>query len=289
MVSQGSGNTNDQPLYDRLWGSGFLPTKYQGTKFRSNGDPVLYLSNPPGVDAATRRRMLDDLSRLNHEQLDRQGDPEIATRIAQYELAWRMQSSVPELTDVSQEPEHIFDLYGPDAHKPGTFAANCLLARRLVERGVRFVQLFHRGWDQHTKLPQQIAGQCRDTDQASAALVLDLERRGLLDDTLVVWGGEFGRTVYCQGRLTAADYGRDHHPRCFTIWMAGAGIKAGLTYGATDEFSYNITENPVHIHDLHATLLHCLGIDHERLTFKFQGRYHRLTDVAGKVVREILA
>ncbi|HVX11277.1 MAG TPA: DUF1501 domain-containing protein [Pirellulales bacterium] len=289
MVSQGSGNTNDQPLYDRLWGSGFLPTKYQGTKFRSTGDPVLYLSNPPGIDAATRRQMLDDLSRLNHEQLDRQGDPEIATRIAQYELAWRMQSSVPELTDVSHEPEHIFDLYGPDARKPGTFAANCLLARRLVERGVRFVQLFHRGWDQHTKLPQQIAGQCRDTDQASAALVVDLQRRGLLDDTLVVWGGEFGRTVYCQGRLTATDYGRDHHPRCFTIWMAGAGIKAGLTYGATDEFGYNVVENPVHVHDLHATLLHCLGIDHERLTYKFQGRYHRLTDVAGRVVREILA
>jgi hypothetical protein len=289
MVSQGSGNPNDQPLYDRLWGSGFLPTKYQGTKFRSHGDPVLFLSNPPGVDAATRRQMLDDLARLNQQQLDEQGDPEIATRMAQYELAWRMQSSVPELTDVSSEPEQVFDLYGPDSRRPGSYAANCLLARRLVERGVRFVQLFHRGWDQHTKLPQQIVGQCRDTDQASAALVVDLERRGLLDDTLVVWGGEFGRTVYCQGRLTADDYGRDHHPRSFTIWLAGAGIKPGMTYGATDDFGYNVVENPVHVHDLHATLLHCLGIDHERLTFKFQGRYHRLTDVAGKVVRDILA
>lgn len=288
MISQGSGNPNDQPLYDRLWGSGFLPTKYQGTKFRSTGDPVLFLSNPPGVDAGTRRQMLDDLARLNQEQLRQQGDPEIATRIAQYELAWRMQSSVPELTDVSSEPEHVFDLYGPDSRKPGTYAANCLLARRLVERGVRFVQLFHRGWDQHTNLPKQIVGQCRDTDQASAALILDLERRGLLDDTLVVWGGEFGRTVYCQGRLTAEDYGRDHHPRCFSIWLAGGGIQPGIAYGATDDFSYNIVENPVHVHDLHATLLHCLGIDHERLTYKFQGRYHRLTDVAGKVVREIL-
>jgi hypothetical protein len=269
MVSQGSGNRNDQPLYDRLWGSGFLPTKYQGTKFRSTGDPVLFLSNPPGVDAATRRQMLDDLAKLNQQQLDQQGDPEIATRIAQYELAWRMQSSVPELTDASDEPEHVFELYGPDSRKPGTFAANCLLARRLVERGVRFVQLFHRGWDQHTKLPQQIVGQCRDTDQASAALVVDFERRGLLDDTLVVWGGEFGRTVYCQGRLTADDYGRDHHPRCFTVWLAGAGIKPGIAYGSTDDFSYNIVENPVHVHDLHATLLHCLGIDHERLTYKF--------------------
>ncbi|HEV3339511.1 MAG TPA: DUF1501 domain-containing protein [Pirellulales bacterium] len=289
MISQGSGNPNDQPLYDRLWGSGFLPTKYQGTKFRSTGDPVLFLSNPPGVDAATRRQVLDDIAKLNERQLVERGDPEIATRIAQYELAWRMQSSVPELTDVSQEPEHVFELYGPDARKPGTFAANCLLARRLVERGVRFVQLFHRGWDQHTNLPKQIVGQCRDTDQASAALVTDLAQRGLLDDTLVVWGGEFGRTVYCQGRLTADDYGRDHHPRCFTVWLAGAGIKPGTTHGVTDDFGYNVVQDPVHVHDLHATLLHCLGIDHERLTYKFQGRYHRLTDVAGKVVREILA
>jgi len=289
MVSQGTGNPNDQPLYDRLWGSGFLPTKYQGIKFRSSGDPVLFLSNPAGVADGTRRRMLDDLARLNQLKLDSTGDPEIATRIAQYELAYRMQTSVPELTDVSQEPEHVFELYGADSRKPGTYAANCLLARRLVERGVRFVQLFHRGWDQHTSLPKQIAGQCADTDQASAALITDLERRGLLDDTLVVWGGEFGRTVYCQGKLTAEVYGRDHHPRAFTIWLAGAGIKPGLSYGQTDDFSYNITENPVHVHDLHATLLHCLGIDHTRLTFKFQGRYHRLTDVHGEVVKELLA
>ena len=289
MVSQGSGNPNDQPLYDRLWGSGFLPTKYQGIKFRSTGDPVLFLSNPEGVADGTRRRMLDDLARLNQLKLDATGDPEIATRIAQYELAYRMQTSVPELTDVSREPEHVFELYGADSRKPGTYAANCLLARRLVERGVRFVQLFHRGWDQHTSLPKQIAGQCADTDQASAALITDLERRGLLDDTLVVWGGEFGRTVYCQGKLTAEDYGRDHHPRAFTVWLAGAGIRSGLSYGQTDDYSYNITENPVHVHDLHATLLHCLGIDHTRLTFKFQGRYHRLTDVHGEVVMELLA
>jgi hypothetical protein len=289
MISQGSGNPNDQPLYDRLWGSGFLPSKYQGVKFRSVGDPVLYLSNPEGLDQGARRRFLDDLSQLNQLKLEEAGDPEIATRISQYELAYRMQTSVPELTDVSQEPAHVFDAYGPDSRKPGTFAANCLLARRLVERGVRFVQLFHRGWDQHTNLPKQIAGQCRDTDQPSAALVDDLAQRGLLDDTLVVWGGEFGRTVYCQGKLTAEDYGRDHHPRCFTMWLAGGGIKPGMTWGATDDFSYNIVENPVHVHDLHATLLHCLGIDHEKLTFKFQGRYYRLTDVHGKVVREMLA
>jgi hypothetical protein len=288
MVSQGTGNPNDQPLYDRLWGSGFLPTKYQGIKFRSQGDPVLFLSNPQGVADGTRRRMLDDLARLNQLKLDETGDPEIATRMAQYELAYRMQASVPELTDVTNEPEHVFELYGPDSRRPGSYAANCLLARRLVERGVRFVQLFHRGWDQHTSLPKQIAGQCADTDQASAALVVDLERRGLLDDTLVVWGGEFGRTVYCQGRLTADDYGRDHHPRAFTIWLAGAGIRPGLTYGRTDDYSYNIIENPVHVHDLHATLLHCLGIDHTRLTYKFQGRYHRLTDVEGEVVRDLV-
>ncbi|HEY3965110.1 MAG TPA: DUF1501 domain-containing protein [Planctomycetaceae bacterium] len=289
MISQGSGNPNDQPLYDRLWGSGFLPSKYQGVKFRSVGDPVLYLSNPDGLDQAARRRFLDDLSQLNQLKLDEAGDPEISTRIAQYELAYRMQTSVPELTDVSREPEHVFDAYGPDSRKPGTFAANCLLARRLVERGVRFVQLFHRGWDQHTNLPKQIAGQCRDTDQPSAALVEDLAQRGLLEDTLVVWGGEFGRTVYCQGKLTAEDYGRDHHPRCFTTWLAGGGIKPGTSYGTTDDYCYNIAENPVHVHDLHATLLHCLGIDHTKLTFKFQGRYHRLTDVHGKVVQEILA
>ena len=289
MISQGSGNPNDQPLYDRLWGSGFLPSKYQGVKFRSVGDPVLNLSNPDGLDQSARRRFLDDLAQLNRLRLDEEGDPEIATRISQYELAFRMQSSVPELIDVSSEPEHIFEAYGPESRKPGTFAANCLLARRLVERGVRFVQLFHRGWDQHTNLPKQIVGQCRDTDQPAAALVEDLAQRSLLDETLVIWGGEFGRTVYCQGKLTAEDYGRDHHPRCFTMWLAGGGIKPGITYGATDEFSYNIVENPVHVHDLHATMLHCLGIDHTRLTFKFQGRYYRLTDVHGKVVREILA
>jgi hypothetical protein len=289
MISQGSGNPNDQPLYDRLWGSGFLPSKYQGVKFRSVGDPVLYLSNPDGLDDATRRRFLDDLSKLNQLKLDEAGDPEISTRITQYELAYRMQTSVPELTDVSKEPDHIFEMYGPDSRKPGTFAANCLLARRLSERGVRFVQLFHRGWDQHTNLPKQIGGQCRDTDQPSAALIADLKQRGLLDETLVVWGGEFGRTVYCQGKLTAEDYGRDHHPRCFTVWLAGGGIRPGTSFGVTDDYCYNIAENPVHVHDLHATLLHCLGIDHTKLTFKFQGRYHRLTDVHGKVVKEILA
>jgi hypothetical protein len=289
MISQGTGNPNDQPLYDRLWGSGFLPTKYQGVKFRSIGDPVLYLSNPPGFSAEDRRRFIDDLGALNRLEMNEFGDPEIATRIAQYEMAYRMQTSVPELTDLSKEPEHTFELYGPEARKPGTFAANCLLARRLAERGVRFIQLFHRGWDQHTKLPKQIVGQCHDTDQASAALVQDLKERGLLDDTLVVWGGEFGRTVYCQGKLTADDYGRDHHPRCFTIWMAGGGAKPGITYGETDDYCYNITRDPVHVHDLNATILRCLGIDHTKLTFKFQGRHFRLTDVAGKVVNPILS
>ena len=289
LLSNGTGNPMDQPLYDRLWSSGFLPTTHQGVKFRAGGDPVLFLSNPAGFDATARRRMLDDLAKLNQMQFAEFGDPEISTRIAQYELAYRMQTSVPELTDVSGEPAGAFELYGPEARKPGTFAANCLLARRLAERGVRFIQLFHRGWDQHTKLPSQIAGQCRDTDQPSAALITDLKQRGLLDDTLVVWGGEFGRTVYCQGRLTKEDYGRDHHPRCFTIWVAGGGIKPGLTHGETDDYSYNVASNPVHVHDLHATLLHCLGIDHTRLTFKFQGRNHRLTDVHGEVVKAILA
>ena len=288
MISQGTGNPNDQPLYDRLWGSGFLPTKYQGVKFRSLGDPVLYLSNPPGFAPDDRRRFIDDLGQLNRMQLDEFGDPEIATRIAQYEMAYRMQTSVPELIDLSKEPARTFELYGDDARKPGTFAANCLLARRLAERGVRFIQLFHRGWDQHVKLPKQIVGQCRDTDQASAALVQDLKERGLLDDTLVVWGGEFGRTVYCQGKLTADDYGRDHHPRCFTVWLAGGGVKPGITHGATDDYCYNITSDPVHVNDLHATILHCLGIDHTKLTFKFQGRHFRLTDVAGNVVKPVL-
>ncbi|QDU95281.1 DUF1501 domain-containing protein [Lignipirellula cremea] len=288
MVSKGTGRSG-QPLYDRLWGSGFLESRFQGVKFRSEGDPVLFLSNPAGLTEAGRRQTLDDLAALNEMHLAQTHDPEISARIAQYELASRMQTSTPELMDTSDEPQHTFDLYGPDAKKPGTFASNCLLARRLVERGVRFVQLFHRGWDQHTQLPTQLPLQCQDTDQAAAALVQDLGRRGLLEDTLVVWGGEFGRTVYCQGELTAENYGRDHHPRCFSIWMAGAGVKSGLTYGATDDFSYNVAENPVHVHDLHATLLHCLGIDHERLTFQYQGRHHRLTDVHGKVVNDLLS
>jgi hypothetical protein len=287
MVSAGSGN-GDQPLADRMWGSGFLPTKYQGVKFRSGGDPVLYLSNPAGFSQSDRRRFLDDLSKLNQLEIDKFGDPEISTRIAQYEMAYRMQTSVPELTDLSKEPARIFDLYGPDSRKPGTFAANCLLARRLAERGVRFIQLFHRGWDQHNQLPKNIALQCGDIDQACAGLIQDLKERGLLEDTLVVWGGEFGRTVYCQGKLTADDYGRDHHPRCFTVWMAGAGVKPGITHGETDDFCYNITRDPVHVHDLHATILHTLGIDHTRLTFKFQGRHYRLTDVAGSVVKSVL-
>ncbi len=289
MISQGSGNPADQPLYDRLWGSGFLPSKYQGVKFRSVGDPVLNLSNPPGLDAAARRQTLDDLAALNQQKLAEVGDPEIATRIAQYEMAYRMQRAVPELTNVADESPHTFAMYGPESRTPGTFAANCLLARRLCERGVRFVQLFHRGWDQHVHLPKQITGQCSDTDQPAAALVADLKQRGLLDDTLVVWGGEFGRTVYCQGKLTADDYGRDHHPRCFTVWLAGAGIKPGISHGQTDDHSYNVVSDGVHVHDLHATLLHCLGIDHTRLTFKFQGRHHRLTDVGGSVVTPILA
>ena len=288
LVSQGSGNPADQPLYDRLWGSGFLPSRHQGVKFRAQGDPVLFLANPPGVDAAMRRRFLDDLAALNQMRQAEVGDPEIQTRTAQYELACRMQTSVPELTDVSREPASTFALYGQDARTPGSYAANCLLARRLAERGVRFIQLFHRGWDQHTNLPRQITGQCRDTDRASWALVTDLKQRGLLDDTLVLWGGEFGRTVYCQGSLTAQNYGRDHHPRCFTMWLAGGGIKPGVTLGETDEFSYNVVRDPVAVHDLHATLLHCLGIDHRRLTFRFQGRHHRLTDVHGEVLERVL-
>jgi hypothetical protein len=287
MVSQGKGGS--QALADRQWGSGFLPSKYQGVKFRSGADPVLYLSNPDGYEAPARRRFLDDLARLNDLKLRDYQDPEIATRVAQYEMAYKMQSSVPELTDLSKEPDSIFDLYGPDSRKPGTYAANCILARRLAERGVRFIQLFHRGWDQHGNLPRDIRLQCEQTDQPSAALVMDLKRRGLLDDTLIVWGGEFGRTVYSQGVLTETDYGRDHHPRCFSMWLAGGGIKGGVTYGETDDFSYNITENPTEVHDLHATMMQCLGVDHLKLTFKFQGRHYRLTDVHGKVIREILA
>ena len=278
-----------QPLYDRLWGSGFLPSKFQGVKFRSVGDPVLFLSNPTGLDTKTRRRMLDDLGKLNQLNLNKFGDPEIATRIAQYEMAYRMQTSVPELLDASKEPERVTKAYGPDVAKRGTFAANCLLARRLCERGVRFVQLFHRGWDQHRNLPTDLPKMTRATDQPTAALLNDLKERGLLKDTLVVWGGEFGRTVYCQGKLTPTNYGRDHHPRCFSMWLAGAGIKRGVTIGETDDFSYNVTKDPVHIHDLHATMLHCLGIDHKRLTFKYQGRHHRLTDVHGEVMKKMLA
>lgn len=288
MVSSGSGRSG-QPLYDRLWGSGFLPTRYQGVKFRSVGDPVLFLTDPDGIDRNARRRFLDDLGKLNTIKYEDFGDPEILTRVAQYEMAFRMQTSVPELTDLSNEPESTFKLYGDEARKPGTYAANCLLARRLLERDVRFVQLFHRGWDQHRNLPDQIRKQCADTDQGSAALVKDLEQRGLLKDTLVVWGGEFGRSVYSQGAMTEDNYGRDHHPRCFTIWMAGAGIKTGITIGETDEFSFNVTADPAHVHDLHATILHLLGIDHEKLTFKYQGRNFRLTDVHGQLMQKSLA
>ncbi len=279
----------DQPLYDRLWGSGFLPTRYQGVKLRGGKEPVLYLANPAGCSPELRRQMLDDLGALNDLRHNETGDPETLTRIAQYELAYRMQMSVPELTDLSREPQSVLDMYGPDVQKPGSYAANCLLARRLAERGVRFIQLYHMGWDQHGDLPNQIRSQCRDTDRPSAALIRDLKQRGLLDDTLVIWGGEFGRTVYSQGQLTATTYGRDHHPRCFSIWMAGGGIKAGYTHGETDEFSYNIVRDPVEVFDLNATILHLLGVDHTRLTYKFQGRDFRLTDVRGKVVKEILA
>ena len=279
----------DQPLYSRLWGNGFLPSIHQGVQFRSGGDPVLYLQNPDGVDAASRRKMLDRLAELNALQFADLGDPEINSRTAQYEMAFRMQTSVPEVTDLSQEPPTTYELYGEEARKPGTFAANCLLARRLAERDVRFIQLYHPGWDQHGNLPGAIRRQCADVDRAGAALVQDLKQRGMLEDTLVVWGGEFGRTNYSQGKLTATDYGRDHHPRCFTIWMAGGGIKPGMVYGATDEFGYNVVENPVDVHDLQATLLRQLGIDHEKLTYKHQGRYYRLTDVHGQVVKALLA
>ena len=288
MTSRGSGRVG-QALYTRLWGSGFLPSRYQGVKFRSQGDPVLYLSNPEGVSRARRRMFLDDLSALNRIQQEEFLDPEIETRIAQYEMAYRMQTSVPELMDLSSEPESTFDLYGEAAREPGTYARHCLVARRLVERGVRFIQLFHRGWDQHRALPVQLPKQCADTDQASAALIEDLEQRGLLDETLVVWGGEFGRTVYCQGTMTNETYGRDHHPRCFTIWLAGGGLKPGLTYGETDDFCYNAVDKPVHVHDLHATLLNQLGVDHTKLTYPYQGRQFRLTDVGGEVIRELVS
>lgn len=282
-------NRGGQALYDRLWGSGFLPSKHQGVKFRSSGDPVLYLSNPDGMSRELRRKTLNHISELNQAHLGEFADPEIETRIAQYEMAYRMQTSVPDLTDLSSEPESTFELYGEDARKPGTFAYNALLARRLSEKGVRFVQLFHRGWDTHGGLPKQLRARCGETDQASAALVKDLKMRGLLDDTLVIWGGEFGRTVYCQGGLSETSYGRDHHPRCFSMWLAGGGIKGGTVHGETDDYGYNIAKDPVSVHDLHATILHLMGIDHERLTYRFQGRRYRLTDVHGHIVKPILA
>jgi len=287
MVSVGRSG-GDQPLYDRLWGSGFLPSQFQGVKFHNGPDPVLFLSNPAGVTTQARRQFLDDLADLNRINAEKYADPEISARISQYEMAFRMQSSVPELTDISKEPEKTFERYGPDSRKPGTFAANCILARRLAERGVRVIQLFHRGWDQHGDLPKNIAKQALDTDQPTAGLIQDLKERGLLDDTLVVWGGEFGRTVYSQGKLTADSYGRDHHPRCFTVWLAGGGARRGVTIGETDDFSYNIASDPVHAHDLNATILHLLGIDHTALTYKFQGRYFRLTDVHGELVTKAI-
>ncbi len=289
LTSTWTGRKSAQALYNRLWGAGFLPSRHAGVALRSQGDPVLYLSNPEGLDAGTRRNMLDALAKLNEKQFNAVGDPEIQTRIAQYEMAFRMQTSVPDLTDISNEPQHILDMYGPEAQTPGTFAASCLLARRLIERDVRCVQIFIRGWDQHGNLPKDIRNQCHDVDRGQAALVKDLKQRGLLDDTLVIWGGEFGRTTYCQGTLTKENYGRDHHPRCFSMWLAGAGIQPGMTYGETDDFSYNVTESPVHIHDLNATILHQLGVNHERLSFRYQGRDFRLTDVHGNVVQGILA
>ncbi|MFN5074862.1 MAG: DUF1501 domain-containing protein [Planctomyces sp.] len=288
MISRPSGPTNAQPLHERMWGAGFLPPRYQGVRFSPGKDPVLYLSDPPGISRERRRGMLDDVAELNRLHAESDADPEISARIDQYELAFRMQRSVPELTDMSGESESVFAAYGPESKKPGTFAANCILARRLAERGVRFVQLYHRGWDQHGSLPSGIRSQCFDTDQPSAALVRDLEQRGLLEDTLVIWGGEFGRTVYSQGTLTTTDYGRDHHPRCYSMWLAGGGIRGGTVYGETDDFSYNIVRDPVHVHDLNATVLHLLGISHTALTYRFQGRDYRLTDVHGTVVDGLL-
>ena len=285
MVSKNKGG---QPLVSRLWGSGFLPSTFQGVRFRSGSDPVLYLKNPAGIDSRSRQLMLARLRELHQLDLDKSADPQLESRIQQYELAYRMQMSVPEVVDVSNEPEHVFKAYGEDARNPGTFAANCLVARRLAELGVRFIQLYHPGWDQHGGLQAGISKQAKETDQASAALVQDLKQRGLLEDTLVIWGGEFGRTNYCQGKLTQNSFGRDHHPRCFSIWMAGGGVQAGSSYGATDEYGYNVQENGVHVHDLHATILHQLGIDHERLTFKHQGRWYRLTDVHGDVVNGVI-
>jgi hypothetical protein len=289
MTSFGTGRANDQPLYDRLWGSGFLPTQHQGVRFRNSGDPVLYLSDPAGISRPMRREMLDEIAALNQRDFEAFGDPETSTRISQYEMAFRMQMSVPDLVDVSKEPKHVLDSYGPDVTKPGTYAANCLLARRLAERDVRCIQLFHMGWDHHGGLPNAIRGQCRDTDQPTTALIKDLKQRGMLDDTLIVWGGEFGRTIYSQGTLTETNYGRDHHPRCYSIFMAGGGVKKGTTYGETDDYSYNIVRDPVHVHDLNATLMHLLGINHERLNYKFQGLDMRLTGIAGNLVKGVLA
>ncbi len=289
MTSRDKEASCGQLFFEHYWGSGFLPSRFQGVKLRSEGDPVLYLSNPKGMSREVRRGILDDLAELNEMRHETEGDPEIKTRIAQYEMAFRMQTSVPEVADISKEPQKVLDMYGPDVKRPGSFARHCLLARRFAERGVRFIQLFHAGWDQHQNLPTQLEVQCRDTDQPSAALVKDLEARGLLDETLVIWGGEFGRTTFCQGDPKAKKYGRDHHPRCFTIWMAGGGVKAGSVYGETDDFAYNVVKDGVDAHDLQATVLHLLGIDHTRLTFKYQGRHYRLTDVHGKVVKGVLA
>jgi hypothetical protein len=290
LVSRGTGRVADQPLYDRLWGAGVLPGQFQGVKLRSGAEPVLYLSDPAGCSPTTRREMLDLIGALNMKRQGTSGDPETLTRIEQYELAFRMQSSVPDLTDISQEPQSVLDLYGPDVQKPGTYARNCLLARRMIERDVRFVQLYHMGWDHHDNLPDHITKQCHDVDQPSSALIQDLKQRGLLDDTLVIWGGEFGRTVYSQGKATEVTYGRDHHPRCYSIWMAGGGVKPGLVYGTTDDFSYNVTADPVHVSDLHATILHCLGIDHKQLSIRFQGLDLRLTGVEERqVVKALLA
>jgi hypothetical protein len=287
MISQGRGTA--QFVSSRLWGSGFLPSEHQGINLRGGSEPVLFLQDPNGIDRADRRRMLDQLARQNHEEARQSMDPEVIARISQYEMAYRMQTAVPELTDFSNESQETLDMYGPNVKTPGTYAYNCLMARRLAERGVRFVQLYHRGWDQHFNLPTQIRWQCEDTDQPQAALVKDLKRLGMLDDTLVIWGGEFGRTTYSQGVLTKDNHGRDHHPRCFTMWFAGGGTKPGITYGKTDDYCYNIIDKPMHVHDLHATLMHLMGIEHERLTYRYQGRDFRLTDVHGHIVKEILA
>ncbi len=289
MTSYGSCKRTPQPVSIRLWGSGFLPSEYQGVKLQSTGDPILYVSNPDGIDRDLPGRSIDALAQLNRINAQAFGDPEIEARVKQYEMAFRMQSSVPELLDLSCETDATFKLYGEDSRQRGTYAANCLLARRMVERGVRFIQLYHVGWDHHENVPRDLALQCGDTDQATAGLLIDLKQRGLLDETLVIWGGEFGRTIFSQGKLTREAYGRDHHGRCFTMWMAGGGIRGGMTYGATDDFSYNVVENPVHVHDLQATILHLMGIDHTQLTYPFQGREFRLTDVHGKVVTDILA